>query len=134
MIEAAIPFPNIDPELVRFGPVAIRWYALAYIAGLLLGWYYVVRLLRNAPLWEGPPFKGKPPATADHIGDIFVWLTIGVILGLVGLSGGLAAAAAAAFVAAFLNAAFDYCLGCQLYLLLVRAGVLGRSGRVGGAA
>ena len=81
MIEAAIPFPNIDPELVRFGPVAIRWYALAYIAGLLLGWYYVVRLLRNAPLWEGPPFKGKPPATADHIGDIFVWLTIGVILG-----------------------------------------------------
>ena len=81
MVEAALPFPNIDPELVRFGPLAIRWYALAYIAGLLLGWYYIVRLLRDQPLWNGHPFGGKPPATPDHIGDLFVWVTLGVIIG-----------------------------------------------------
>ena len=66
--------------------------------------------------------------------DVAVWTTwaliaaalIGVVLGLAGVPAAVPIAAAAAFVAAFLNAAFDYCLGCQLYLLLVRAGVLGR--------
>jgi phosphatidylglycerol:prolipoprotein diacylglycerol transferase len=81
MVEAALPFPSIDPEIVRFGPLAIRWYALAYIAGLLLGWYYIVRLLEKHSLWAGKPFKGKAPATADHIGDLFVWITLGVIIG-----------------------------------------------------
>lgn len=81
MVEAALPFPNIDPELIRFGPLAIRWYALAYIAGLLLGWYYILRLLRTERLWAGVPFKGKAPATPDNIGDLFVWVTLGVIIG-----------------------------------------------------
>ena len=46
MIEAALPFPNIDPVLIHiYGPISIRWYALSYIAGLLLGWWYVSRLL-----------------------------------------------------------------------------------------
>src|SRR5689334_18439115 len=81
MFEAVLPFPNINPVLVRIGPLAIRWYALAYIAGLLLGWSYILRLLRKKELWNGPPFRGKPPATADNIGDLFVWITLGVILG-----------------------------------------------------
>src|SRR5687768_10944913 len=81
MFEAVLPFPNIDPVLFRIGPLAIRWYALAYIAGLLLGWSYILRLLKNKALWVGPPFKGKAPATPDNIGDLFVWITIGVILG-----------------------------------------------------
>jgi phosphatidylglycerol:prolipoprotein diacylglycerol transferase len=82
MIEAVIPFPNIDPVLIHiYGPISIRWYALSYIAGLLLGWWYVLRLLRNKPLWEGATFKGKAPATADDIGDLFVWITLGVIIG-----------------------------------------------------
>jgi phosphatidylglycerol:prolipoprotein diacylglycerol transferase len=82
MIEAVIPFPNIDPVLIHiYGPISIRWYALSYIAGLLLGWWYVLSLLRNKSLWEGPPFQGKPPATADDIGDLFVWITLGVIIG-----------------------------------------------------
>ena len=82
MIEAVIPFPNIDPVLIHiYGPISIRWYALSYIAGLLLGWWYVLRLLRNKALWEGAPFQGKPPATADDIGDLFVWITLGVIVG-----------------------------------------------------
>ena len=82
MIEAVIPFPNIDPVLIHiYGPISIRWYALSYIAGLLLGWWYVLRLLRDRSLWEGTPFKGKAPATADDIGDLFVWITLGVIIG-----------------------------------------------------
>lgn len=81
MVEAALPFPSIDPEIIRIGPVAIRWYALAYIAGLLLGWHYMVRLLGKQTLWAGKPFKGTPPATPDHIGDLFVWITLGVIIG-----------------------------------------------------
>ena len=68
MIEAALPFPNIDPVLIHiYGPISIRWYALSYIAGLLLGWAYVVRLLRTQKLWAGRPFMGKPPATPDDI-------------------------------------------------------------------
>jgi phosphatidylglycerol---prolipoprotein diacylglyceryl transferase len=82
MIEAVLPFPNIDPVLIHiYGPISIRWYALSYIAGLLLGWAYVVRLLRTSRLWEGAPFMGKPPATPDDIGDLFVWITLGVIIG-----------------------------------------------------
>lgn len=82
MVEAAIAFPNIDPVIVHiYGPISIRWYALSYIAGLLLGWGYVVKLLANRKLWAGAPFNGKPPATADDIGDLFVWVTLGVIIG-----------------------------------------------------
>jgi phosphatidylglycerol:prolipoprotein diacylglycerol transferase len=82
MIHAILPYPNIDPVLVHiYGPISIRWYALSYIAGLLLGWAYVVNLLRTHKLWIGPPFMGKPPATSDDIGDLFVWVTLGVIIG-----------------------------------------------------
>jgi len=82
MVEAVIPFPNIDPVLIHiYGPIAIRWYALSYIAGLLLGWWYVLRLLKRKELWEGPPFMGTPPITADQFGDLFVWITLGVIVG-----------------------------------------------------
>jgi phosphatidylglycerol:prolipoprotein diacylglycerol transferase len=82
MIEAVLPFPNIDPVLIHiYGPISIRWYALSYIAGLLLGWLYVLRLLRDKPLWAGPPFQAKAPMTADDMGDLFVWITLGVIIG-----------------------------------------------------
>ena len=82
MIEAVLPFPDIDPVLIHiYGPISIRWYALSYIAGLLLGWAYVVSLLRTQRLWAGRPFMGKPPATPDDIGDLFVWVTLGVIIG-----------------------------------------------------
>jgi hypothetical protein len=65
-----------------------------------------------------------PPTFAQGVG-LLVTL-IGVALALAGLPLAVPLSAAASFVAAFLNAAFDYCLGCQLYLLLVRAGLLGR--------
>ena len=44
---AIIPFPDIDPVLINIGPFAIRWYALAYIVGILLGWVYARRLIRT---------------------------------------------------------------------------------------
>ncbi len=81
MILASLPYPHIDPVLVHLGPLAIRWYALAYIAGLLLGWWGIVLLLRRKRLWAAPPFNAKPPATEDQIGDLVVWMTFGVIIG-----------------------------------------------------
>lgn len=67
----AIPFPVIDPVLVEIGPIAVRWYALAYILGLLLGWRYVRWLRRGHPAgW-----------TEMDIDDFLVWATVGVILG-----------------------------------------------------
>ncbi|HEY2446422.1 MAG TPA: prolipoprotein diacylglyceryl transferase [Rhizomicrobium sp.] len=81
MFEAVLPYPRIDPVLVRLGPLAIRWYALSYIAGLLLGWWYLLRLLRTPALWQSPTFGGRPPATTDEIGDLVVWTTLGVIVG-----------------------------------------------------
>ena len=78
---AVIPFPDIDPVLLQIGPVAIRWYSLSYVAGLLGAWWFILRLLKSDRLWAQAPFKGKPVATADHIGDLFVWAALGVILG-----------------------------------------------------
>lgn len=66
-----------------------------------------------------------PPTFAQGVG--FVITLVGLVLGLAGVPYAIVIAAAAAFVAAFLNSVFGYCLGCQLYLLLVRARVLGRA-------
>lgn len=67
----------------------------------------------------------RPPRFAQGVG-LFV-ATIGLVLQLLGVPWALTIAAAMAFVAAFLNAAFGLCLGCQLYLLLQRVGVIGRA-------
>jgi len=67
----AIAFPNIDPVLVSFGPIVIRWYALAYIVGLLVGWRYMRVLARRPPL----------AAKGEDIDDFLVWATLGVVLG-----------------------------------------------------
>ena len=49
-----LQFPAFDPVLVAIGPFEIRWYALAYIVGILLGWLYARALIRNERLWGGP--------------------------------------------------------------------------------
>jgi phosphatidylglycerol:prolipoprotein diacylglycerol transferase len=80
-------------QVSQFDPVAfyvpipwvtwlpVRWYALSYVAGLLLGWWYLVRLLKIERLWAGAPFNGKRPLTQEQVGDFFVWAALGVILG-----------------------------------------------------
>jgi phosphatidylglycerol---prolipoprotein diacylglyceryl transferase len=72
----ALPFPAIDPVLVSFGPIAIRWYALAYIFGILLGWLYARAIIRNERLWGG-----SAPLTPADFDDFVLWVTLGVILG-----------------------------------------------------
>ncbi len=73
---AAFPFPNIDPILLEIGPFAIRWYALAYIAGLILAWVYAVRLVRRDQLWNG-----ASPVSRQQVDDLIVWAAFGIILG-----------------------------------------------------
>ncbi|HUJ96726.1 MAG TPA: prolipoprotein diacylglyceryl transferase [Stellaceae bacterium] len=76
-----IPYPAINPDIVHFGPYvighwsvgpfAIRWYALAYIAGLVIGWRYCLALAKRPPL----------VAQVQDIDDFLVWATLGVVLG-----------------------------------------------------
>lgn len=72
----ALPFPTIDPVAVSIGPLAIRWYALAYIVGLIGGWWYARRLAEQAEHWTGL----RQPRVAD-IDDLIVWVALGVVLG-----------------------------------------------------
>ena len=67
----AIPFPAIDPVAISLGPVAIRWYALAYIVGLVIGWRYCLALA------ERPPHL----VARRDVDDFLVWATLGVVLG-----------------------------------------------------
>jgi phosphatidylglycerol:prolipoprotein diacylglycerol transferase len=72
----AIPFPGIDPVAISLGPLHVRWYGLAYLAGLVLGWLYMRALLRNKRLWAG-----DPPMTPEQADDYLLWVTLGVVVG-----------------------------------------------------
>ena len=72
----AIAFPVFDPVAISLGPIAIRWYALAYIGGIVLGWIYARALIRNEKLWDGPA-----PITLAQMDDFILWVTIGIIVG-----------------------------------------------------
>ena len=78
---AFIPFPDISPELfaVEFGNFrfALRWYALAYIAGFLIGWRLIVALMRRPALWPG----AQAPMAPAQVEGLLTWVIIGVILG-----------------------------------------------------
>jgi phosphatidylglycerol:prolipoprotein diacylglycerol transferase len=71
-----IPYPAFDPVLVHLGPFAIRWYALAYIFGILIGWGYARFLVQSKNLWGG-----KAPMTVTDFDDFVLWVTVGIILG-----------------------------------------------------
>lgn len=145
--------PGIDPRGPRFG-AAITAVLLLVVIGLQLSGLTVAALVVYVYLvvlfaWAAfagiqrhpygflfrkfvrPRLKAPseledptPPTFAQGVG--FAITLIGLVLHLVGVPYALVIAAAAAFVAAFLNSVFGLCLGCQLYLLLVRAGLLGR--------
>lgn len=72
-----IPYPAIDPVALQLGPLAIKWYGLAYMAGLLLGWLYIKRLVQQPELWR----DRKAPFTVDLVDDLFLYVAIGVIVG-----------------------------------------------------
>ena len=81
MLSAAIPFPNISPELFSFSignfEIALRWYALAYIAGILIGWWLIARTLKATRLWP----NDTPPMTRTQLDDLVTWIIVGVIVG-----------------------------------------------------
>ena len=114
------------PALIIFGAQTLlfAWGAFAGIKRHPYGLLFkrLVRPRLKPPTELEDPI---PPTFAQGVG--FVITAIGVILTLLGLTLALPIAAALAFVAAFLNSVFGYCLGCQIYLFLVRARVLGRS-------
>ncbi len=72
----AIPYPVIDPVAIKIGPVAVRWYGLAYMAGILLGWLYARRLVSRKDLWGG-----KPPMAVSQVDDFLLWITLGIVVG-----------------------------------------------------
>jgi phosphatidylglycerol:prolipoprotein diacylglycerol transferase len=71
-----IAFPDIDPVAISIGPLAIRWYALAYIAGIVLGWIYARALIKSDKPWGGPA-----PITPPQLDDFILWVTLGIIVG-----------------------------------------------------
>ncbi|WP_207932572.1 prolipoprotein diacylglyceryl transferase [Brevundimonas goettingensis] len=70
-------FPEFDPVLIHLGPLPIRWYALAYVAGIVLGWWYAGVLLKKASLWS----PRRAPLTTIQLDDLILWVTLGIILG-----------------------------------------------------
>jgi phosphatidylglycerol:prolipoprotein diacylglycerol transferase len=72
-----VQFPEFDPVLISIGPLDIRWYALAYVAGIVLGWWYAARIIKTDRLWA----PGKAPINTQQLDDLVLWVTLGVILG-----------------------------------------------------
>ncbi|QGM47409.1 prolipoprotein diacylglyceryl transferase [Methylocystis heyeri] len=73
----AIPFPSIDPVAVNFGPLPLRWYALAYIGGFVLGWAYLRFIAGRDAFWR----QGQPRPSVNSIDDLLVYVAFGVIIG-----------------------------------------------------
>ena len=76
LVLPVIPFPAINPVLISVGPFAVRWYALAYIVGIIAGWFYARAIISSPKLWGGPA-----PLTVANFDDFVIWITLGVILG-----------------------------------------------------
>jgi len=68
---SVLQYPHIDPVAFRLGPLAVRWYGLAYVAGLLIGYWLLARMIRQGKLRMNP----------DHLADLILWLAVGVMLG-----------------------------------------------------
>lgn len=71
-----IPYPQIDPVLFEVGPLVVRWYALAYFAGIMLGWLYMRAIISRPQLWGG-----KAPLTLNDMDDFILLATVGVVVG-----------------------------------------------------
>lgn len=74
---ALLTYPNIDPVAIHLGPVSVKWYGLAYMTGLLLGWYYIRRLVSTPRLWAG----NTAPLTLERVDDLLLFITGAVIIG-----------------------------------------------------
>jgi phosphatidylglycerol:prolipoprotein diacylglycerol transferase len=66
-----LAFPNIDPIIISFGPLAVSWYSLSYVVGIVLGWFYILKLIE----------KKYTNLKKQHIDDFITWIIIGIIIG-----------------------------------------------------
>ena len=73
----AIPFPAVDPVAIQLGPIALKWYGLAYMTGLLGGWYYIKHMLADQRLWGGR----AAPFAPEKVDDLLLYMVLGVVLG-----------------------------------------------------
>src|SRR3569832_473555 len=71
-----IAFPVFNPVVFAIGPFVVRWYALAYICCILLGWIYARAMIKTEKLWNGPA-----PVTLPQLDDFVLWVTIGIFVG-----------------------------------------------------
>jgi phosphatidylglycerol:prolipoprotein diacylglycerol transferase len=80
-MKSLIPFPNLSPEIFSislFGiDLALRWYALAYIVGILIGWRLVLRAIKTPRLWPNQ----APIMSPTQIEDLLTWVILGVVIG-----------------------------------------------------
>jgi len=76
LILPILPFPQINPVLISIGPLAVRWYALAYIVGIIAGWFYARSIIATRKLWGR-----ASPITIAEFDDFVVWITLGIIVG-----------------------------------------------------
>jgi hypothetical protein len=122
---ALLGFDTAALVLAIYNAAVFLWSAVAGVARHPYGLFFrtVIRPRLKPPLELEDP---TPPTFAQGVG-LFVTV-IGIVLFVPFGSIALIVAGAAAFLAAFLNSVFAYCLGCQIYLLLARAGILGRKG------
>ncbi|MEM8633193.1 MAG: prolipoprotein diacylglyceryl transferase [Pseudomonadota bacterium] len=81
MLAAAIPFPNISPEIFSIDlggfQFALRWYAMAYVVGIILGWWMAVRIATSDVLWKTRP----TPLTRAEADEFVTWIVLGIVLG-----------------------------------------------------
>jgi phosphatidylglycerol---prolipoprotein diacylglyceryl transferase len=76
LVAPILTYPEINPVLISIGPFSVRWYALAYIVGILAGWYYARIIIASKRLWGGPA-----PLTVTDFDDFIIWITVGIIFG-----------------------------------------------------
>ncbi len=74
---ALMPFPEIDPVAFSLGPLAVHWYGLAYVAGIVCGWLYARRMVQRDDLWP----DNRSPITVAHLDDFLLWVAVGIVLG-----------------------------------------------------
>lgn len=74
---AVLPFPDIEPIAFSIGPVDIRWYGIAYVVSILLGWWYARRIASTPRLWA----NDTPAMTIIDLDDFLLWAAIGIVVG-----------------------------------------------------
>lgn len=73
----ALSFPNIDPVIFSIGPLSVHWYGVAYVVGILLGWWFAKRVVSNDNLWPGT----GSPIRALELDEFLTWAVVGIIAG-----------------------------------------------------